>query len=194
MIKPIDARPTPNTAQEVGSSAPQQSTTGAIRYGHPPPVALALPPLCSSNTSTSPIHPCPRPTPSSLPPPILLTSLSTMPKHSTLGPKTYKTFSTSSNFSVTPQSNRRYHQHQPHQSLPTPHLQGCKHIRKSPPPGRGPPPAPLSLMMRTVTPSWRHLQGCLHASPSPSYLARNPQLHHQLSTLVAEPVPSLTKP
>eukprot|EP00804_Cyclotella_cryptica_P013052 CCRYP_002364-RB/>CCRYP_002364-RB protein AED:0.23 eAED:0.12 QI:0/-1/0/1/-1/0/1/0/316 len=116
--------------------------------------------LCSSNTNTSPIHPCPRPTPSSLPQPILLTSLSTMPKHSTLGPKTYKTSSASSNFSVMPQSNRRYHQHQPHQSLPTPHLQGCNHIRKSPLPGRSPPPAPLSLMMRTVTTKWRHLQGC----------------------------------
>eukprot|EP00804_Cyclotella_cryptica_P026535 CCRYP_015385-RA/>CCRYP_015385-RA protein AED:0.45 eAED:0.50 QI:0/-1/0/1/-1/1/1/0/135 len=55
--KPHRRKTSPNTAQEVGSSAHQPSTTGAGRYGLPPPVARALPPLCSSNTSTSPIHP-----------------------------------------------------------------------------------------------------------------------------------------
>eukprot|EP00804_Cyclotella_cryptica_P024844 CCRYP_001765-RA/>CCRYP_001765-RA protein AED:0.43 eAED:0.41 QI:0/0/0/1/0/0/2/0/217 len=83
MTNPIDARPTLNTAPKDGSLARPLSTTGAGKYGRLPHVALALPQQCSSNTSTSPIHPCPRPMPSSLQQPILPMSLSTMPRHST---------------------------------------------------------------------------------------------------------------
>eukprot|EP00804_Cyclotella_cryptica_P007138 CCRYP_020037-RA/>CCRYP_020037-RA protein AED:0.43 eAED:0.43 QI:0/0/0/1/0/0/2/0/331 len=173
MTNPIDARPTLNTAPKDGSLARPLSTTGAGKYGLLPHVALALPQQCSSNTSTSPIHPYPRPTPSSLQQPILPASLSTMPKHSTLEPKTCKTFSACSNFSVTQPSNSCYHRHLPNQSLPTPHLQGCRHIHQSPLPVRLPPQAPLSLMTRTVMTKWCHFQGCRHAAPSPSYHAHN---------------------
>eukprot|EP00804_Cyclotella_cryptica_P029865 CCRYP_010777-RA/>CCRYP_010777-RA protein AED:0.22 eAED:0.28 QI:0/0/0/1/1/1/4/0/696 len=61
-------------------------------------------------------------------------------------------------------------------------------------PAHRPQQAPWYLMMKTVMMRWCHFQGCQHAAPSPSHHAHNPQHYHQLSTLVAEPVHSRTRP
>eukprot|EP00804_Cyclotella_cryptica_P017687 CCRYP_017146-RA/>CCRYP_017146-RA protein AED:0.52 eAED:0.39 QI:0/0/0/1/0/0/3/0/252 len=65
--------------------------------------------------------------PSSPPQPILLTSLSTMPRPSALGPKPPRPPTPPTTFQWRRKATARYQQLQAHPPLSTPHLQGCKH-------------------------------------------------------------------
>eukprot|EP00804_Cyclotella_cryptica_P021423 CCRYP_019560-RA/>CCRYP_019560-RA protein AED:0.43 eAED:0.40 QI:0/0/0/1/0/0.5/2/0/241 len=185
--KPHRRKTSPNTAQEVGSSAHQPSTTGAGRYGLPPPY-LTNPSVTPTDALIA-----------------AAANLAHIIKHNAkaqhVGTKNLLDLQRLQQLF----SDAAQQPPAPAQQPPAPATAGAPAVIHAPPPRvqtqppiptawRGPPLASVISDDEDSDDETAPPPRVPTRRPSPAHLTSSPPLHHQPSTLVAGPVPSLTKP